>query len=206
MGLVIFGAMGLYLLLAILIVRWAIRHARKTGMNPVRWGWSAALVMYLIPFWDWLPTVAIHRYYCATEAGFWIYKTLNQWTAENPGVTDTLTDNSPHEKFPNWPLEDWNGKKITGINQRFGIEHSDHLSGSRDGELFMNIWRWQTDLLDKKTGEVLARQVDFSAGNNGYIGGMHSLKFWLQSDTCFSDKQDSRNFVELLQQFRGARR
>ncbi len=52
-----------------------------------------ALVMYSIVFWDWLPTVAVHQYYCAKESGFWVYKTLDQWKAENPGVMESLVAN-----------------------------------------------------------------------------------------------------------------
>ena len=70
MGLAILAAMGLYLLISIGAVFWALRYAKKNGKSAKRWGWSAALVMYLIPFWDWVPTVAVHQYYCAKEAGF----------------------------------------------------------------------------------------------------------------------------------------
>jgi hypothetical protein len=49
-----------------------------------------ALVMYHLVFWDWVPTVVAHQYYCATEAGFWVYKTVDEWKAENPGVMETL--------------------------------------------------------------------------------------------------------------------
>ncbi|MBK7764911.1 MAG: hypothetical protein IPI44_01795 [Sulfuritalea sp.] len=90
MGILIVGAMGLYLLIAFGVVIGAISHARKHGKSTKRWGWGAALVMYLIPFWDWIPTVAVHQYYCATEAGFWVYKTPEQWKKENPGVMETL--------------------------------------------------------------------------------------------------------------------
>jgi len=65
MGLVVFGVMALYLIVSIIVVVVAVRAAKKRGKTP-----CAAVVMYLIPFWDWLPTVAAHKYYCATEAGF----------------------------------------------------------------------------------------------------------------------------------------
>ncbi|MDR3221603.1 MAG: hypothetical protein LBU46_06320 [Candidatus Accumulibacter sp.] len=60
MGILIVGAMGLYLLFSIIVVLSVIRQARKHGESAKRWGWGAALVMYLIPFGDWLPTVAVH--------------------------------------------------------------------------------------------------------------------------------------------------
>ncbi len=86
MGFVVLMVMGVYLLISLGVVMWAIRHAKKNGKSAKRWGWGAALVMYLIPFWDWIPTVAVHQYYCAKDSGFWVYKTLDQWKAENPGV------------------------------------------------------------------------------------------------------------------------
>lgn len=183
MGFVIVIALGLYLLISIGVVAWAVSHAKKHGKSAMKWGWSAAFIMYLIPFWDWIPTVAAHKYYCSTEAGFWVYKTLDQWKKENSGVMEGLVDNSPQE-YPNWPKEDWRGKSISNINQRIGLLHKSHLfNPSKDDKLFLNVWRWQSELIDKKTGEVLAQKIDFSA-SNGYIGGEPEFKFWLHRDNC----------------------
>lgn len=166
-GPVVLGAAVLYLLISIMVVRWAIRYARNNGRSAKRWGWGAALVMYLIPFWDWIPTVAMHQYYCATEGGFWVYKTLDQWKAENPGVAETLvaTRGAPSA----------NGAYI--LNQRF------NRPVKRTGPLFLNQWRWEQQVIDSKTNEILARYVDFSTGN-GNIGGEPPIRFWLQSDYC----------------------
>jgi hypothetical protein len=199
MGAVIFGVMGLYLLISIGVVKLAIRHAHKHGKRVKRWGWAAALVMYLIPFWDWIPTVAMHQYYCATEAGFWVYKTVDQWKTENPGVMEGLVE------YPNWPSESWNGQRIASINQRFGMLYKNHLSSQEESELFLHVWRWGNELLDKKNGEVLARRVDFSTGN-GYIGGEPPVKFWLQSEHCINSKEQSHQFGEFLKQIKGAKK
>jgi hypothetical protein len=118
---------------------------------------------------------------------------------------ETLVDNSPNE-YPNWPHIDWRGKRVASINQRFGLLYKDHLSNPEEGELFINVWRWQTEFLDKQTGEVLARSVSFTTGNDGYIGGMHSMKFWLYSDGCTNHREESKRFGEFLKQFRGAKR
>ena len=203
-GLAYLLAFGVYLLISIGVVRWAIGYARRRGRSAKRWGWGAALMMYSLVFWDWLPTVAIHQYYCATESGFWVYKTLDQWKAENPGVMEGLVDNSPNE-YPNWPSESWNGQRITSINQRFGMLYKDHLSGPEEGELLMNVWRWKTELVDKNTGEVLARQVDFSTGN-GHIGGEPELRFWLHSNGCIGGRDNAIEFGAFLKQFRGAKK
>lgn len=203
-GLAVLVVLGIYLLISFFVVRWAINYARKNGKSAKRWGWGAAFVMYSIVFWDWIPTVAVHQFYCAKDSGFWVYKTLDQWKQENPGVMETLVDNSPNE-YPNWPSENWNGKRITSINQRFGLLYKDHLSMPEEGELFFHVWRWETEMVDKRTGEVLARRISYTSGNDGYIGGVHSLKFWLVSDGCLENKKYSKDFREFLNKFRGAR-
>ncbi len=174
-GPIVFGAALLYLVLSIAAVRWAIRYARKNRRSAKRWGWGAALVMYLIPFWDWLPTVAIHRYYCSTEAGFWVYKTVDQWKAENPGVADTLFANKGAPSVTQGNMENY--VDTYSLNQRFNrvVKHN--------GPLLINRWRWEQEVVDSKTNQVLARYVDFSTGN-GHIGGEPPVKFWLQGEHC----------------------
>lgn len=175
MGFVIFGAMALYLVLAIFVVTGAISHAQCHGKSAKRWGWGAALVMYLIPFWDWLPTVATHQYYCATEAGFWVYKTPEQWMKENPGVMETLVNNkgAPSKRqgdVLNFTDTDFLNQRITNVLKK-------------SGPYLFNGWRWEQEVVDSKTNEVLARSVGFSTGN-GNIGGKPPLGFWLQRNGC----------------------
>jgi hypothetical protein len=168
MGLVVFGLIGLYLLISVAVVIGAIKYARKHGKSAIRWGWGAALVMYLLVFWDHIPTLIAHKYYCEKEAGFWVYKTLDQWKAENPGVAETLvaTKGAPSA----------NGAYI--LNQRF------NWAVKKNGPHPFARWRWEQEVVDSKTNEVLARYVDFSTGS-GFIGGPpRLLKFWLQNDHC----------------------
>jgi hypothetical protein len=175
MGFVIVVVGAVYLLISIGVVAWAVSYANKAGKSAKKWGWGAALVMWLIPFWDWLPTVAVHQYYCATESGFWVYKTLDQWKAENPGVAETLTSSrvspSTHQD---------NGLDHTTtylLNQRF------NWVVRKTGALPFNRWRWEQVVADSKTNEVLTRYVDFSTGN-GFIGGEPELRFWLHIGHC----------------------
>lgn len=208
-GLVVLIAMLLYLSLLV----WATWRGWRWGVEEKGWGGKKRLlgatigflIIYLPVFWDWIPTVAMHQYYCSKESGFWIYKSLAQWKAENPGVMETLVDNSPNE-YPNWPRENWHGKIIASINQRFGMSSTNHLANSSEREIFPNIWRWKTELIDKRNGDVLARQIDFSSGNDGYIGGLHSLRFWLEAQGCKDGNQYSREFLEFIRQFKGARK
>lgn len=187
MGLVVLGAIGLYLLISIGVVKWAIRYARKNGKSAQRWGWGAALVMYLIPFWDWLPTVAMHRYYCSTEAGFWVYKTLDQWKAENPGVLETLVANggAPSTRQGDKP----NFTDTYFLNQRINKIVQEKRVAS-----VLHIFRHEEAVVDSKTNEVLARYVNFGAGypNGLALGGPPGAgltvgKFWLASARCSED-------------------
>ncbi len=198
MGLVILGALALYLLISVFVVIGAIRYAKKAGKSTKRWGWGAALVMYLIPFWDWLPTVAVHRYYCATEAGFWIYKTVDQWKTENPGVMEKLVANkgapSRYEIF-----NDGHGVKDTYmLNNRF------HWTITKlDVFSWLPIMKFQQEVLDAKNDTVLAQYVDFATGNSikNTVGPPGPVKFWLHSRHCVgggSNQDALRNFRDFF--------
>jgi hypothetical protein len=174
-GPIVLGAALLYLLISIGVVRGAIRYARASGKSAKRWGWSAVLVMYLIPFWDWLPTVATHQFYCAKDSGFWVYKTLDQWKAENPGVMEALVANKGAPS--NYVGNEENYIETYFLNSRF------NWVVKKNGPFLLNRWRREQRVVDSKTGEVLARYVDFATGN-GNIGGEPELRLWLHVEHC----------------------
>ncbi|MCE9571236.1 MAG: hypothetical protein K8R10_14735 [Rhodocyclales bacterium] len=181
MGIILLALVGLYLLVSLGVVIGAVAYARKAGKSPKRWGWSAALVMYLIPFWDWIPTVAVHQYYCATEAGFWVYKTPEQWKKENPGVMETLVANTGAPSR-NEQVDDGHAKtKVFILNDRFNW-----IVTQQDFSNVLPIIRSEQKVTDTKTNEVLARYVDFGTGNSvkNTVGPPGPLKFWLHSGHC----------------------
>lgn len=187
MGLVMLGVMFLYLLFAIAVVKLAIRYARNNDLNAKRWGLAAALIMYLIPFWDWVPTVVAHKYYCSKYGGFTIYKNFDDWKAENPGVAETLVPikgvvSSNTENMIRYEL-----------NQRFswGIIKTNKLLG---------IGESNNQIIDKKTGEILASFVDFST-NVGAIAvlgldNIRNLKAWMKYDLCEPDAISKGKFYQ----------
>ena len=197
MGLVIIAALALYLVLSIVVVVGAIKHAKRTGKSVQRWGWGAALVMYLIPFWDWIPTVALHQYYCKTEAGFWVYKTVEQWKQENPGVAETLIaktitvpDKTERANEDNW-------KFMFNVNERI------QLTNAHAGPLPLHKWRTEATLVDSKSGEVLVRSIDFYTAQTRAGGGWRGWKFWLAIDHCPSYTEGSKNFGAYLAKVKG---
>lgn len=200
MGLVILGAIGLYLLISVGVVVWTAGYARKNGKSAKSWGWGAALVMYLLVFWDHIPTLIVHKYYCEKEAGFWVYKTLDQWKAENPGVMETLVSNK------GWPSrhEDREGGRLridTDLtNERFNIAVM-----QRDVMDFLPIIRRQEELIDLRTNEILARYVDFASGNSvaHTVGPPGPMKFWLNNRQCGKSPGIDVSSRKWMNQFRG---
>lgn len=168
-GLLVLMAMGLYLLLSMVVVIVTVRRAEKA--KKIRAGFIAALVMFLIPFWDWLPTVAAHKYYCATQSGFWVYKTLEQWKAENPGVMEGLHQIiRPNQQMPYGDL--------SILDERFAIETH------RNRPIpFLTTSITERLLVDQKTDVVLAKGVSVGSGV-GYMATGGGFKFWLNQDPC----------------------
>jgi hypothetical protein len=107
----------IYLGVAVALVRLAARAARSRGRKGWHWGLPVAVILYLVPFWDHIPTWVIHKYLCATEAGFWVYKTPEQWRAENPGVAEMLTWRERSPSFSNADVT--SGMRL---NERFTYE------------------------------------------------------------------------------------
>ncbi|MBN8764559.1 MAG: hypothetical protein BGP20_14160 [Thiobacillus sp. 63-78] len=173
-GIVVIPAMLLYLLLALAVVYLSIRYARKSGHSAKRWGWSAALVMYLIPFWDWLPTVATHQYYCAKDAGFWVYKTVDQWKAENPGIADGLHFKLRTTRTPY-------GELYT-LNERFAVEIRRKKAIS-----ILPTTITEERLVDVENENILAKAIRVGSNVNPVTDGLSGYKFWLGSRPCVTE-------------------
>jgi hypothetical protein len=195
MGIFILGALALYLLASIGIVWWAIQHAKKNGKSVKKWGWGAALVMYLIPFWDWIPTLAVHQYYCQKEAGFWVYKTLDEWKRENPGVAETLVANKGYPSKHEGDMANYTTTNF--LNSRF------NLVVKHRGPLFLHRWLREDALVDAKTSEVLSRYVDFSTSQQRRQAGWSGWKFWLDNRQCIGGQERAIESGKFMNQFTG---
>ncbi len=174
LALVIFGILIAYLALAVYSVRATVRSARASGLSAKqRWlrGGLVALVFYLIPFWDWIPTVVAHQYYCATEAKFEVFKTVEQWKKENAEVVPTLRFDRdalprPFGKYDRYPL-----------NQRIVSDRDPNTN------VFLSVRREGARVIDIQNGKVLASYVDFGAGYASFgVGGDGAWKLWLKRD------------------------
>ena len=192
-GLIALFVMGIYLAISIFIVRGTARWARRTGRGVKRWAFAAAFGMYLLVFWDHIPTLMLHKYYCATKAGFWVYKTPEQWKAENPGVAETLTwkSNPPDYKVPN----------ITEgyrLNERFAWVIR------REQASVLPVRLHYESIIDVKTGETMVKRIVVGSGyGNFLVGGGESwnvLKFWVGAELCDSNTTEFYSDIHAFQQ------
>lgn len=181
-GLAIIFFLFLYLVIWILVVLLAAYLGwRFTKSKTVMFaaGTIAFLAMYWPAFGDLIPTLWVHKQLCEKDAGYMVYVTPEQWSKENPGVLDTL---HPNEKFT---VEN----NIVMGNHRFGSTYSiTPIPGAA-------VKRKLGVVIDVKTGEKLFQHIDFSRGyGNLAVGGeKDSFKFWLYSNSCFSEMELHRS-------------
>jgi hypothetical protein len=180
LGLVVIAILTAYLAVSGLVIWLAMRWARKHKRRPWVWGGVAAFAMYNLVFWDLIPTLAMHKYYCATEAGFWVYKTPEQWVKENPGVMETLTNFQPQktERLADGRVGYW-------FNERIRYEVS-------QPEVAHAIGRYEQLLRDMDTQVILVRKIDFSLGRGSasFVSG-GTLEGWRRA-LVFGWFDDSR--------------
>lgn len=162
-----------YFLCSVAIAFGIARYAKARGKKPQRWGLGVLLIAFLIPFWDLIPTIVTREYFCSTEAGLRIYKSPEKWKAENPGVYETLVREKLRRPYTN------SVEHITPLNQRF------NWVSKIEGPLLFNRWRVVREIRDEKSGEVIARQIDFQTGQERPQADWSGWKFWLQSSQCY---------------------
>jgi hypothetical protein len=150
-GLVFLIFIAVYFLVSFLVIKGAVSWAKKRGRSNWGWGLLAGFLMYNLMFWDWIPSVMMQSYYCKTEAGFWVYKSPEEWASENPEETKVLFPKSPSMTV----IE--SGHHIDHINQRLDYEY-------KKTYLWPNIIRYENRLVDLKSKAVLLKEVHFTCG------------------------------------------
>jgi len=191
MGAVILPLMAIYLAFLVWATWSGWRWAETRGWKGhKRWLGAACvfLIVCLPVFWDWLPTVVAHRYYCEKEAGFWVYKTVEQWKAENPGVMEGL-----HLILE--PNQRTTYGDLNILDERFAIE-----TRRLHPVPFLTTSVTERTLVDRKTGEALAKGTDVGSGV-GYMATGGGVKFWLNQRPCLVD--GIWNLSKELQNMRG---
>ncbi|MDP3480074.1 MAG: hypothetical protein Q8R88_09895 [Desulfoprunum sp.] len=175
-GLSILAALFVYGWISFGVVWWVVKWAKKRGRGPVRWGIVAGLVMYHLVFWDFLPTLIVYKYYCATKAGFWVYKTPEQWKAENPGVAETLTWRKMSPDY-----------QASGVKYGFRLNERIVWINKVTESSFVPVGCSEDLIVDLKNNETLIRRTAIGSGRTG----TEITRFWTHFGPCY---QDSKGF------------
>jgi hypothetical protein len=197
-GLIVIGALGIYLVILIAVTWLSYRAASKSGLPLGKRCLAAGggfLLIYLPVFWDHIPTIMAHKYYCEKEAGFWVYKTVEQWKAENPGVAETLIFNKGAPVTMVGDLKNHTDTYL--LNQRI------NWVVKQNGQLFFNRWRHEQEVVDIGTGAVLARYIDFSTSQERRQAGWSGWKMWLDTEHCSDGERDQSNLRQFKNNLRG---
>lgn len=145
-----------YITASILVVRGSYKYTVTRYGKGWIGGWTAALVMYGLVFWDWAPVYLAHKYYCATEAGFWVYKTPEQWAAENPQAIGSGWRGGYKKRFESFSEGHWRDWYSNFIYKET-LKQPKYAAGM--------LIRVEMRLVDARNGDVLSKVVQFKKIN-----------------------------------------
>lgn len=202
------GLMAIIVLGGLLtLAAWVFAKTHKTMLGrgksrAVANAWAAGAVVALsLPLtWDAVPTWIAFEYYAHKEAGLTVFKTLEQWKAENPGVAETL---EPYGKDYNdrrtKAIELPDNKTRWMLNARFSYD-------KRVIERSWGIREIQHEIVDQRTGLLMVRfDSVFSGNRRGFAGGGDGWwKFWLLHSTSTSEQEMMFEKHKRIFQFLGA--
>lgn len=200
-GLLVLVVGAIYLAVLVFATGAAYRWAARKGLPKSKRMLAAAggfLVVYLPVFWDHIPTLVMHKYYCEKEAGFWVYKTLELWKTENPGVMEKLIFNNDAPSTRVGDMKNYSDTYF--LNQRF------EWIVRKAGPLPFQRWRWEQAIVDTRTNEVLARYVDFSTGDGFLSGPQRLYKSWLQNNHCSGGERNDSQMRQFKINLRGTQK
>lgn len=201
-GLMFLIVIGVLLTLAIWVFAWTNKTLLQKGKSKTAsrsWSAMAVLALSLPITWDAIPTWIAFEYYSHKEAGIQVFKTLEQWKAENPGVAEELepygilyTDKRTKA------VELTDGRNRMMLNARFAYD-------TKVTNMFLSVRMAQQEIVDSKTDQVLVRWVRVGSGNSGGLagGGVGWWKFWLLFKSSTSDQEITFEKNKRLFQFLG---
>jgi hypothetical protein len=190
-GLMVLLAIGLYFVILIFGTYFAYRFFKNRSRKlAIYSGTTVFLAIFLPVFWDWIPTIIAHDYYCK-QAGFTEFKPVEQWKKENPGVWETLrkyNTDERHEARKDRDYLDYQGQRYERDPRNPRI--STYKSRIRHEPLFVFTTTYL--VYDEEKQEVLALNKYSSAGPGGSLAigtnyGWSGFKLWLNEGAACSN-------------------
>ncbi len=157
LGLVLLILIYFYLWISIRLVEKSSKLAKVFGISGWVFGLPIALLMYNLAFWDWLPTVIVHKYLCENDSGFYPKKTFEEWNIENPGAVSSLKRSlEPSSVQTN------ENSTIYWLTQRFYYEKVRE-------NVFLSVEKTEKKFFDADTDELIARSINYTKGHSGNV-------------------------------------
>jgi len=174
-----------YLWLMFFLARKGYRFIQERGKGRLLSCAIALLIglAVLAPiFWDAIPTWYTHEKLCRSEFGLKVYMTPEEWIKKYPerfAQIQPVPKSSSHETRQTPKIE----TRIEHLNSEFDSVWE------REKDYGFGVLRNRYLLVDRKTGQVLAEDIDFAGGVSGgsIATGANSLadyKFWLTTLDC----------------------
>lgn len=173
-GLALFGGLALFAAAVVALSVWAGRSARRRGRNGALWG-SAVFVLLMLPlFWDYVPTLLLHRKLCAEEAGVKVFVPFEKWVEEN-GSAPVAAVPLEAKAFNND-----RGEGVIRLNERISITNK--ATQMSPWPVFVAEER----LFDDRSGVTLAAQTLIYTGTE-YGRRSDWFRLWMSIGTCGDD-------------------
>jgi hypothetical protein len=166
LGLAILFIFGVYLAISIFATRYVMAWARENGRRAWLWGCIAGFAMYNLVFWDLIPTLIMHKYYCSTQAGFWPYKTFGKWESENPGILDTLKESLDPTQVYFRETGQLLKQGLPADTERYWHTQRFYLDKART-QLPGSLVKIENRFFDGENHEEIARSIDIWRGMSG---------------------------------------
>lgn len=124
-------------------VGFAWRKGLASGSRKRAWAYGALafLVVYLPVFWDYIPTLIAHRYYCAKDGGLHVYKDPRVWLAEQKGEIERLRVKAGGEHVGKILPDGWERSYLVNKEVAFEIRQKRIflVAGSTDVEAIKEV-------------------------------------------------------------------
>lgn len=180
-GLMYLLAGAVYLLVLVKVVSFAWRKGLAGGSRKRAWAYGVLgfLAVYLPLFWDHIPTLVAHRYYCAKDGGVHVYKDPQEWLAEHAGELEKLRVEAGGEHVGKTLPDGWERSYLVNKYVAFEIKRESlyPLPG-------IKVWKVSKRLLEFEKKETLASSISYGTYRSFNSGG---LRFWLNLSGCSDD-------------------
>jgi hypothetical protein len=199
-GLIFFGVIIGYILLAVFTTNVAVRIADRAGVSKKKrmaLSWIMIFLFLLIPFWDWIPTMVYHQHLCNTEAGVKIYRSVEGvegyygtgsgalYAGYQYGYGDNhlggylrFRNNPDKSSFKPWIEEPAPEPPLYGVKY-------EQIKLNK-----WNAWKIMHTVYVVKTGEVLATLTDFGATvADPNVPMSEWYRPWMSQRSCLAKSQ-----------------